>query len=133
MAAEATQPQLPEHQLTMDPTEDVSAKDALPHLQTLNLISSQLSTIATEILNTKLQRVTNNSLSDPESQSIPTATSLFATLKSVNRSSSANVGECKTKANQARSELDSIHLGLQNLVYERRHLEREIKKCREFE
>lgn len=27
---------------------------------------------------------------------------------------------------------DQAHLGLQNLLYERRHLEREIEKCRQF-
>lgn len=28
--------------------------------------------------------------------------------------------------------MDQTHLGLQNLLYEKRHLEREIEKCRQF-
>lgn len=106
----------------------------LAHLETLDLISSQLTSIATEVLNAKLEHQTpSDTPTDTEPDFLPTAASLFASLKSVNRLSSATVGDCKTKTSQARSELDSIHLGLQNLVYERRHLEREIKKCREFE
>ncbi|KAI6047170.1 Fms-interacting protein-domain-containing protein [Pisolithus marmoratus] len=33
---------------------------------------------------------------------------------------------------EARQEMDQAHLGLQNLLYEKRHLEREIEKCRQF-
>ncbi|EGG08057.1 uncharacterized protein MELLADRAFT_71565 [Melampsora larici-populina 98AG31] len=107
----------------------------LSHLQTLNLISTQLASIATQILNSKLEAGPSNLSSEPDSvnELLPEAASLFATLKAVNRLSSSTVGDCKSKTNQARAELDSIHLGLQNLVYERRHLEREIKKCHEFE
>ncbi|KAG0146903.1 hypothetical protein CROQUDRAFT_656700 [Cronartium quercuum f. sp. fusiforme G11] len=117
-------------QVTMNDQDQTQRRPhELPHLDTLTLISSELASIANDVLNSKL----NHPELNPDHDYLATATSLFATLKSINRSSSSAVGDCKIKTNQARSELDSIHLGLQNLVYERRHLEREIKKCREFE
>ncbi|KAI6119331.1 Fms-interacting protein-domain-containing protein [Pisolithus croceorrhizus] len=33
---------------------------------------------------------------------------------------------------EARQDMDQTHLGLQNLLYEKRHLEREIEKCHQF-
>ncbi|MBW0545101.1 hypothetical protein O181_084816 [Austropuccinia psidii MF-1] len=104
---------------------------------TLNLVSTQLINIANGLLASKLSP---SDPSDPnqeeftcEDRFLDAATPLFATLKALNRSSSGLVVESKAKTQQARNELDQVHLGLQNLIYERRHLEKEIKKCQEFE
>jgi THO complex subunit 5 len=57
---------------------------------------------------------------------------LFARLKAVNRTATAAVRASKQRTGEARLAMDQAHLQLQNLLYERRHLEREIEKCNRF-
>ncbi|TDL29501.1 hypothetical protein BD410DRAFT_758385 [Rickenella mellea] len=60
------------------------------------------------------------------------AAALFARLKALNRAANAAARARKQATADARHEMDQTHLGLQNLLYEKRHLEREIDKCRQF-
>ncbi|KAI0036836.1 Fms-interacting protein-domain-containing protein [Vararia minispora EC-137] len=60
------------------------------------------------------------------------AGALFARLKALNRAANAASRAHKHATADARHEMDQTHLGLQNLLYEKRHLEREIDKCRQF-
>jgi THO complex subunit 5 len=60
------------------------------------------------------------------------AGALFARLKSLNRTANTAARAHKQVTADARTEMDQTHLGLQNLLYEKRHLEREIEKCRQF-
>lgn len=60
------------------------------------------------------------------------ANTLIARLRALNRDANAAVKAHKQITADARSEMDHTHLGLQNLLYEKRHLEREIDKCRQF-
>ena len=60
------------------------------------------------------------------------AGALFARLKALNRAANAATRSHKQTTADARTEMDQTHLGLQNLLYEKRHLEREIDKCRHF-
>ena len=60
------------------------------------------------------------------------ATALFARLKALNRSANAATRAHKQATADARHDMDQTYLGLQNLQYEKRHLEREIEKCRQF-
>ena len=71
----------------------------------------------------------------------PTATStqlqlesgaVFAALKALNRAANLTVRSQKSQIANARLAMDQTHLKLQNLLYERRHLEREIEKCNQF-
>ena len=57
---------------------------------------------------------------------------LLARLKALNRQANAATKEHKLATAAARTDVNQIHLGLQNLLYEKRHLEREIEKCRQF-
>ncbi|THH14685.1 hypothetical protein EW146_g5676 [Bondarzewia mesenterica] len=57
---------------------------------------------------------------------------LFARLKALNRLANAATKTHKQSTADARHEMDQTHLELQNLLYEKRHLEREIDKCRQF-
>lgn len=57
---------------------------------------------------------------------------LFASLKALNRTATSQVRASKQQTAQARMAMDEAHLQLQNLLYERRHLEREIEKCNRF-
>ncbi|OCH94065.1 hypothetical protein OBBRIDRAFT_817417 [Obba rivulosa] len=60
------------------------------------------------------------------------AGALFARLKALNRAANAAARAHKQATADARQEMDHTYLGLQNLLYEKRHLEREIEKCRQF-
>lgn len=60
------------------------------------------------------------------------ASALVARLKALNRNANAATRLHKQSTAEARQEMDQTHLGLQNLLYEKRHLEREIEKCRQF-
>lgn len=60
------------------------------------------------------------------------ATALIGRLKSLNRAANNATRAHKEATAAARLEMDQSHLGLQNLQYEKRHLEREIEKCRQF-
>ncbi|OSX60394.1 hypothetical protein POSPLADRAFT_1147373 [Postia placenta MAD-698-R-SB12] len=60
------------------------------------------------------------------------AGALFARLKALNRAANAATRAHKQATADARHEMDQTYLGLQNLLYEKRHLEREIEKCRQF-
>ena len=60
------------------------------------------------------------------------AGALFARLKALNRSANAATRTHKQETAETRHDMDHTYLGLQNLLYEKRHLEREIEKCRQF-
>ena len=60
------------------------------------------------------------------------AGALFARLKALNRAANHATRAHKQATADARHEMDQTFLGLQNLLYEKRHLEREIEKCRQF-
>ena len=57
---------------------------------------------------------------------------LFAQLKAINRATNVATRDHKQRTSEARQSMDHTHLGLQNLMYERRHFEKEIEKCRQF-
>lgn len=57
---------------------------------------------------------------------------LFAQLKAINRATNTATRDHKQRTAEARQAMDHTHLGLQNLMYERRHFEKEIEKCRQF-
>ena len=60
------------------------------------------------------------------------AGALFARLKALNRAANHATRAHKQATADARREMDQTYLSLQNLLYEKRHLEREIDKCRQF-
>ncbi|KAH9853423.1 Fms-interacting protein-domain-containing protein [Lenzites betulinus] len=60
------------------------------------------------------------------------AGALFARLKALNRAANHATRAHKQATADARHDMDQTYLGLQNLLYEKRHLEREIDKCRQF-
>ncbi|KAJ7179123.1 Fms-interacting protein-domain-containing protein [Mycena filopes] len=60
------------------------------------------------------------------------AAALTGRLKSLARAANTATRATKEHTTAARHDMDQSHLGLQNLLYEKRHLEREIEKCRQF-
>lgn len=57
----------------------------------------------------------------------------LALLRSHYRKAVYGVRDSKSGTASARSEVDSLHLQLQNLLYEQQHLKGEIRGCEEFE
>ncbi|OAV91916.1 hypothetical protein PTTG_02618 [Puccinia triticina 1-1 BBBD Race 1] len=116
----------------------------------IDAIADRLMILANRLLESKLSRASSSSTTNITGAEGPTeesllndlesdqslmllATPLFARLKSINRTSSSMVSTFKSQTQVVRNQVDQIHLDLQNLIYERRHLEKEIKKCQEFE
>lgn len=57
----------------------------------------------------------------------------LAILRGLNRKAVMSVRATKQETTEARQEIDSLHLQLQNLYYEQRHLRGEIRACEEYD
>lgn len=62
-----------------------------------------------------------------------TVYSLLAQLRGLNRDAILRVRETKQSTAEARQEIDRLHLQLQNLYYEQKHLMGEIAACESYE
>lgn len=62
-----------------------------------------------------------------------TLNSHLSKLRGLNRSAVLAVRDTKHHTSEARSEIDTLHLQLQNLYYEQRHLRGEIDACESYE
>ena len=56
----------------------------------------------------------------------------FLTLKKLNRLDKLRTRNSREATNQAKQRVDSLHLQLQNLLYEVLHLQKEVTKCQQF-
>lgn len=54
-------------------------------------------------------------------------------LRGLHRNASISARETKAQTAEARQEVDRLHLQLQNLYYEQRHLQGEIAACESYE
>ena len=59
--------------------------------------------------------------------------SYLAQLRGLNRNALLGVRNTKQSTAEARQEIDRLHLQLQNLYYEQRHLRGEIAACESYE
>lgn len=59
-------------------------------------------------------------------------TTHLAQLRSLNRKAVLGVRDTKSSTAEARTEIDNLHLQLQNLYYEQRHLHGEIAACQDY-
>lgn len=59
--------------------------------------------------------------------------SYLARLRGLNRNAVHRVRQTKQSTAEARAEIDTLHLHLQNLYYEQRHLRGEISACESYE
>lgn len=57
----------------------------------------------------------------------------LARLRALDRKAILGVRRTKQETAEARQEIDALHLHLQNLYYEQRHLHGEIAACEEYE
>lgn len=98
----------------------------------LNTTTLQLPPSPDEVID-KLRELVSPPLQshDPAAINIR-AMALISRLKSLNRAANNATRLHKDVTAEARHDMDQSHLQLQNLLYEKRHLEREIEKCRQF-
>lgn len=61
------------------------------------------------------------------------ASPLFLDLKSSNRESQIEVEAKKLEAQKEKQKIDQLNLSLANLIYQRNHLLKEIKRCKDFQ
>lgn len=85
-----------------------------------------------ELIDTLRELVTPASLPHDAAAVNIRAMALISRLKSLNRAANNATRVHKDITAEARLDMDQSHLQLQNLLYEKRHLEREIEKCRQF-
>lgn len=64
---------------------------------------------------------------------LATTAPLFAHLRAVSRKAHDDTRRGKRKVIEARQQVDTSSLVLQNLTYQKRHLEEEIRTCRDFQ
>jgi THO complex subunit 5 len=57
----------------------------------------------------------------------------IAHLRGLHRAANLSARETKTTTAEARQEVDRLHLQLQNIYYEQRHLRGEISACESYE
>ncbi|KAH8550549.1 Fms-interacting protein-domain-containing protein [Umbelopsis sp. PMI_123] len=100
----------------------------LAHTAAITEACNALRTIAAELLELKQKSdvSTLDSLQDTRTNT------QFALLKELNTTTYNHTREMKNLTAEARQIMDLRHLGLQNIAYEKRHLEEEIVKCRQF-
>lgn len=85
-----------------------------------------------------INTVDESDLSSPETLSnVSQQTKLLNTsmsqLRGLHRAAHMEARKTKSKTGEARQEVDALHLQLQNLYYEQRHLQDEISACESFE
>jgi THO complex subunit 5 len=82
---------------------------------------------------------TDSDAADPTAQQLELSTqqkkltAYLAQLRGLNRKAVLGVRSTKQETGEARQEIDALHLQLQNLYYEQRHLRGEIAGCEDYE
>lgn len=114
-----------------------------PSLQSVLTAASQARTQSLAILDflsdTHHQNTTSPSQQDQETQQLALSThqklltTHLAHLRNLNRRAVLSVRATKHETGEARQEIDALHLQLQNLYYEQRHLRGEIAGCEGYE
>lgn len=121
----------------------LNALVADPSLQSVLTAASQARTQSLAILDflsdTHHQNTTSPSQQDQETQQLALSThqklltTHLAHLRNLNRRAVLSVRATKHETGEARQEIDALHLQLQNLYYEQRHLRGEIAGCEGYE
>lgn len=114
-----------------------------PHLQSVLEISTHTRQQCINIINLLEANAIDGCF--PASQSSPAESQLelskqqkllyadLARLRGLNRNAVAKVRNTKQTTAEARQQIDRLHLQLQNLYYEERHLRGEISACESYE
>lgn len=116
-------------------TDLVSDKKLGAVLQTSGYAQDQASKLLQLLAD--VARVEEASISSEQQASLSKEQKLLFTnishLRGLHRSANFNARDTKAQTAEARHEVDRLHLQLQNLYYEQRHLEGEIEACESYE
>ncbi len=106
-----------------------------PTLAAVIQVSDQARDQAHELLQL-VSQAQGNSTPAAETQIAKQQKQLFTSishLRGLHRSASLAARDTKTQTAERRQEVDRLHLQLQNLYYEQRHLQGEITACESYE
>lgn len=109
-----------------------------PNLQSVLTAATQALTQSLTILSNLPTQETETTKTPEEHQLAlsaqqKTLTTHLAHLRGLNRKAILSVRSTKQETGEARQEIDALHLQLQNLYYEQRHLRGEIAACEDYE
>ncbi len=108
-----------------------------PNLSLALQTSSQAREQASSLVSHAATINSNDSLSSSQKAEIAKQQTLFlasiAHLRGLHRQATLAARDTKTQTAEARQEVDRLHLQLQNLYYEQRHLQNEITACESYE
>jgi THO complex subunit 5 len=108
-----------------------------PSLATVLQISGHARDQATTLVNLMAQSLEQDPVSPELQAEISKAQKLLFTtvshLRGLHRTAYFAARQTKAETTEARHEVDRLHLQLQNLYYEQRHLEGEISACESYE
>jgi hypothetical protein len=94
--------------------------------------AGRLQTALLQLLETELIPTQTGSESSERIRILSNSTPIFSQLREVARTAHDKSRFGKRKVATARLEVDDRSLALQNLKYQKRHLEEEIRMCRDF-
>lgn len=108
-----------------------------PNLASVHQISAEARDQALQLVD-YISDKDNAELSSPDVQSQISQKTKFlntnlAQLRGLHRAAHLGARETKAQTAEARHEVDRLHLQLQNLFYEQRHLQGEISACESYE
>ncbi|KAK9768406.1 hypothetical protein K7432_001007 [Basidiobolus ranarum] len=108
----------------------------LPHINELSRTCKELTELGVKLLEQGkiVEQKPEDTLEKERLNALfETASSLFVSLKELNRQTYTHTRQIKVSTSESKQELDLLNLDLQNLRYERQHLQQEISKCKAFD
>ncbi|XP_072164006.1 THO complex subunit 5 homolog [Diadema setosum] len=111
-----------------DEEREIEARDWQTDINLHNQTTSRLRELMADIHSLKQQSEKDEAVKDKQRE----ASLLFVTLKKLNRISHLRCKKARDDTQGAKQRVDTLHLQLQNLLYEVMHLQKEITKCLEF-
>ncbi|ORX87737.1 hypothetical protein K493DRAFT_319626 [Basidiobolus meristosporus CBS 931.73] len=109
---------------------------SLTHITELSKTCKQLTELGVRLL--EQRKIVQEKPEDPAEKEklnafYEDASALFVSLKELNRRAYTHTRQIKASTTDSKQELDRLNLDLQNLRYERQHLQQEISKCKAFD
>lgn len=102
------------------------------HPPSVSESASRLQHSLLQLLNAALIATNAGTLPSEKISLLSNATPIFGQLRAIARTAHDQSRMGKRKVAEARLEVDDRSLSLQNLKYQKRHLEEEIRMCRDF-
>ncbi|SAM04550.1 hypothetical protein [Absidia glauca] len=98
--------------------------------QSIALVTEELQTLMTEHLRMKMEGTLDDDIL--ESEQGQTLLDAIDKIKDLHSQAYGSTRDSKQQTAEAKDDMDDKQVGLQNVMYEKRHIVEEIVKCREF-